>query len=537
MRARERVATPGAGSSSTGSLRTVSLRTRTVLSVLALLAVLLVALCVIVQLVLGERLRAQIEDRLHDRASAAAALIGTVSNDDLAERLSAQGVSVVIRSPDGGSVVAGPTPEQLREGPGPGGPGLLGGPEVSNAPGTASNSDESEGEEAGDDSAGTRSAAAGAAVGITSSSIIASDWQIVTLESDLSDGSVLTLTVDASGVEQTLEQLRWIMVAASGGVLLLAAAALVLVVRGSLRPLESMTALARDIAAGDRGRRLRPTRSRTEIGRVAVAFDEMLDAVEGAERAARAAESTALEAETAAVRSEQLAREAEARVRAFVSDAAHELRTPVAGMQAAADTLVRASVDRDERERLASHVVREAGRASRLIDDMLLMARVDRGLELDSRPVDLVDVVSLEAERQRIRRPGLELVLDLPAVPTVVHGDPERLSQVVANLLDNAARMSGDGAVTVEVSRVGSVARVVVSDDGPGVPSSDRERIFDRLVRLDSSRNSGGGGAGLGLPIARGIARAHGGELVCVDPTDAASAAPGAAFVITLPVP
>ena len=105
-----------------GSLRTGSLRRRTVLSVLALLAVLLVALCVTVQLVLGERLRAQIEDRLHDRAAAAAALIGTVSNADLADRLSAQGVSVLIESPDGGSVAAGPTPEELRAGPPVGAP-------------------------------------------------------------------------------------------------------------------------------------------------------------------------------------------------------------------------------------------------------------------------------------------------------------------------------------------------------------------------------------------------------------------------------
>lgn len=438
--------------------------------------------------------------------------------------------------------MAGPTPDQLRAGPA-GGPGLLGGPAASNGsragdPGTGESGTDGSagGTDAGDGGAGTSSASPAGAVSIASSSIIVSDAQIVTLESDLSDGSVLTLTADSSSVEQTLGQLRWIMVVASGAVLVLAAAGLLLVVRGALRPLESMTALALDIAAGDRGRRLRPLRPGTEIGRVAAAFDEMLDAVEGAERASREAERAAHEAEEAAVRSEQLAREAEARVRAFVSDAAHELRTPVAGMQAAADTLVRASVDRDERERLASHVVREAGRASRLIDDMLLMARVDRGLVLDSRPVDLSDVVSVEAERQRIRRPDLDLGLDLPADPAIVHGDPERLSQVVANLVDNAARMSGDGTVTVAVGRLGSVARLVVSDDGPGVPISDRERIFDRLVRLDSSRNSRGGGAGLGLPIARGIARAHGGDLVCTEPADVGSAAYGAAFVLTLPL-
>ncbi|PPF90097.1 sensor histidine kinase [Subtercola sp. Z020] len=379
----------------------------------------------------------------------------------------------------------------------------------------------------------------------------------------------MTLTVDASGVDATLAQLRWIMLAASAAFLVLAAAALALVVRRTLAPLESMTGLARDIAGGDRGRRLRPDRPQTEIGQVAAALDEMLDEIEGAER---------------------VAREAESRVRAFVSDAAHELRTPVAGMQAAADTLVRSSVDRNERERLATHVVREAGRASRLIDDMLLMARVDRGLELDLQLIDLGDVVAREVERQRIRRPLLDLsaeaapagapgaapaaetspaaagaaspVATAPRSALLVRGDAERLGQVVANLVDNAARMTGGaGPVRVSLARSADSVTLRVADGGPGVPIGDRSRIFDRLVRLDSARNATGGGAGLGLPIARGIARAHGGELVCVDPTPGESpgtalgevpgtapgealgtapdvvpgTAPGATFMLTLP--
>ncbi|RFA11309.1 hypothetical protein B7R54_14870 [Subtercola boreus] len=348
---------------------------------------------------------------------------------------------------------------------------------------------------------------------MTASSILTSDAQIVTLESELSDGSTLTLTADASDVEQTVEQLRLILVGASAAFLLAAAAALVLVVRRSLSPLESMTALARDIARGDRGRRLRPTRPGTEIGRVADAFDEMLDGVEGAEGAARAAE---------------------ARVRSFVSDAAHELRTPVAGMQAAADTLVRASVDRSERERLAAHVVREAARASRLIDDMLMMARVDQGLVLERMPIDLGALVEAEVERQRIRRPLLDLGASIPPTSVTVEADAERLSQVVANLVDNAARMTGGvGPVRITVSAGHGSARIWVTDQGPGVPAADRERIFDRLVRLDSARNASGGGAGLGLPIARGILRSHGGNLICADPVPGLG---GAVFVCSLPL-
>ena len=503
-----------------GGLRTGSLRTRTVLSVLALLTVLLLALCFTVQFVLGERLRAQLEERLQDRASAAAALVGTVSNDDLASRLSAQGLSVLIESPDGGSVVAGPTPEQLRQGPDAAGLGPLGAPGLEEGrPGAGDGNASATG--SGTDADPQTSSTSGRT--IASSVVTTSDPQIVTLESTLSDDTVLTLSVGAGGVDQTLQQLLWIMLGASAVFLLLAAAALTVVVRGALHPLESMTAVARDIARGDRGRRLRPTRPRTEIGKVAIAFDEMLDGVEGAERAA--------------VDSERLAREAEQRVRSFVSDAAHELRTPVSGMRAAADTLVRASVDRPERERLASHVVREAARASRLIDDMLMMARVDQGLDLRRAPLDIAEVVAREAERQRIRRPALELICtDDRSAPDAgpLDGDAERLSQVIANLVDNAARMTGGaGPVTVAIGQAEQIVRVEVRDRGPGVPPQDRSRIFDRLVRLDSARNASGGGAGLGLPIARGIARAHGGDVVCVDPPGGQT---GAVFVLTLPV-
>ncbi|MBD8142076.1 HAMP domain-containing protein, partial [Frigoribacterium sp. CFBP 13605] len=222
-------------------------------------------------------------------------------------------------------------PDQLREGPpslgdgpGRGGPasGLDDGPGGAGAgspDGTGTGTDETgtdspSGTDAGD-ATGTSSSDA---VTVTSSEV-RSDDEVTTLVSQLSDGSTITLTTDSRSVGETLVQLRWVMIGASAAFLLIAAIGLALVVRATLRPLDRMTGVARSIAHGDRGRRLRPARRDTEIGRVAVAFDEMLDGVEGAERAA-------LDAET--------------RVRAFVSDAAHELRTPVAGMRAAADTLV-----------------------------------------------------------------------------------------------------------------------------------------------------------------------------------------------------
>lgn len=506
-----------------GGLRTGSLRLRTVVAILLLLVVLLAALAVAVEATLGSRLRAQIEDRLHDRASAAAALVGTVSSDELAERLSAQGLSVLIRDKNGDRVVAGPSPEQLRAGPkaNAGLPGPRGASGVAPT-GSATGADSESGAGSASTSSSSPVAAATTSVTITSSKVT-SDDQIITLVSTLSDRSTITLSADASSVGQTLTQLRWVMLGASAAFLLIAAVGVVLVVRASLRPLDRMSTVARSIAGGDRGRRLRPGNPRTEIGRVAVAFDEMLDAVEGAERKAV---------------------EAEARVRSFVSDAAHELRTPVAGMRAAADTLVRAPVGRADRERLASHVAREAGRASRLIDDMLMMARVDRGLDLDLVPVDLSQIVLAEVERHRLRRPGLDLRADVQGAGSLVLADADRLAQVIGNLVDNAARATGgaghvaltvtmphDSATSTHIhDESDSTVSVIVADDGPGVPEADRERIFDRLVRLDAGRDHASGGAGLGLPIARGIARAHGGDVVCV------ASERGAVFRLDLPV-
>lgn len=483
-----------------GRLRTTSLRLRTVVAVLVLLAVLLSALVLSVEAVLGVRLRAQVEDRLRDRASAATALVGVLDADDLADRLSAQGLSVRIVQPDGAAVEAGPSPEQLRSGP----PDPKGLPAPEHASGRA---------RAGA-SAGTGSGASGSTAGsarITSSSV-RDDAGVLTLRSVLDDGTRITLTAGTRDVQETLTELGWVMGGSAAAFLGVAVVGVVLVVRRSLRPLDAMTDAARSIAAGDRGRRLRPSRTDTELGRVAVAFDEMLDAVEGAESQAVAAEE---------------------RVRAFLSDAAHELRTPVAGVRAAADTLVRDGDDDPAlREVLAGHVVRQADRAARLVDDMLTMARLDRGIALDRRRTDLVPWLAAEVERLRVRLPRTTLVTGVPDHPVTADVDPDRLAQVLGNLVDNAARATGpDGTVRIVLSGSEDDASLVVEDDGPGVPEADRERVFDRLVRLGDARDAPSGGAGLGLPIARGIALAHGGTLRHGED----GALGGAVFVLRLP--
>ena len=305
-------------------------------------------------------------------------------------------------------------------------------------------------------------------------------------------------------VGRTLGQLRTVELVAGAGTVLVTGLLLTRVVSTALAPLGRMTALAGRIAAGDRGERLRPTRPGTDIGRTAVAFDGMLDALESSEL----------------------------RMRGFLADASHDLRTPVAGMLAAAESLLRDDPGRAERERRLLAMVREARRAGRLVDDLMLMARLDGpdpGAQLRRGPVDLAALAAEVTAGQRLL--GADAVVRV-AGPVPVLGDPEQLTRVLTNLADNARRAAAHVAVTVRAA--GGQAYVEVTDDGPGVPVADRERIFDRFVRLDGT----GTGAvpvgpdarhGLGLPIARAVARAHGGDLTCED------APVGARFVLRLP--
>lgn len=452
-------------------LRTGSLRRRLVVAVMVLLVALLLVLSVTVDRVLTARTEGQLEQRLLDRVAVAQALGTQVSAADLVKRLGGEGVSVRLTTADGEVLTAGPetaapastptarpSPEQ--------GPGRK--PQPQPAPTVVRSGD------------------------------------VYSVERRVPLGD-LVLTTDAGGLGQTLAQVRVVLAVSSLGVLLLAALLVSLLTGRVLRPLDTMTSTARSIAGGDRGRRLRPDHPGTELGEMAVAFDEMLDAVEGAETRARSAE---------------------ARVRDFALEAAHELRTPLAGVRASAEALLLGAPEREERERLLAGVVREATRAARLADDLLLMARIDRGVELERRAVDLARVAREVADAAG-RSTGAAVVVEPVAGHTVVVADGDRVTQILTNLVDNARRAAGpEGRVVVEV---GPGGRVVVSDDGPGVPPEDRERVFERLVRLDEARSRDKGGAGLGLPIARGLARAHGGDLRLLDRS------PGAAFELVLP--
>lgn len=317
------------------------------------------------------------------------------------------------------------------------------------------------------------------------------------------DGTRLVLTLEPGENQAVLARLRVVMTGVGAIGLGVVAVALLAVVRVALRPLDDMTALAHDIAAGDRGRRLHPERTDTELGRTASAFDAMLDALETAQ----------LRAEEAAAE----ARRSEARTRRFLSDAAHELRTPVTGVQTLAESLVRhPDADLARRERIATTLVRETRRAGALVADMLELARIEDGAPLERRAVDLTELAAAEAERTALLAPALTVRVDGP--PTRVDADPGRVAQILANLLENARRHGPpDGTVRITVSADADRAVLDVVDEGPGIPAEDRERVFDRLVRLDEARTRDAGGAGLGLPIARALARAHGGELQVAD--------------------
>ncbi len=478
-------------------LRTASLRRRVTVAVWLLLATMVLVLAVATGVALASRLDAQLRQRLADRVAVATALNGQVSDADLVDRLEGDGVSVTLVTADGKRLSKGPLAEQAT-------------------------------------SAGTADPAppAGPAGGPGPPAPVVQQGDLYRVSTELDGGARLTLVASAADVRRTIVQVEGILVV--GGVLVLALGAVVLgpLVGRALQPLQQMTATARDITAGDRGRRLRPTRPDTELGQTAAAFDAMLDAVEGAESQARLAASQASAAESQARQAETQARDAEDRLRRFLSDVAHELRTPLAGARAATEQVLRTDLPRERRESGLVSAIRENDRAARLVDDMLTMARIDQGLELRRVPVDLTELAHRAAETGRLTAPAARLTVVGDACPVLA--DPDRLLQILGNLLDNAVRVGGPStSVTLTTSTRPEVAVLEVVDDGPGVPAAERERIFDRLVRLDDARARSGDtdrtGFGLGLPIARGLARAHGGDLVCRERQG------GAAFALTLP--
>jgi len=462
---------------------TPSLRRRVVVAVLALLLVVLLGLGLLVNAVLGERLRSDLRQRLVDRADYAQ-LLDTegLSGQTLTDRLTGAGITTSFVS-TGGDVTVG---REAPVAPGDGGPGG-GGPGPGGPRGRASHNPASPGFD------------------------VTRQGNRLTVQLPISGGT-LTLQASDADVSHTLGILRNTEIVAGLAMLLVTGLILIRVVGVALAPLDRMTTLAQRIRDGARGRRLRPTRPDTDLGRTAVAFDGMLDALESAESQALAAED---------------------RMRQFLADASHDLRTPLAAMIAGAERILRENPARADRETQLVQVVRDGQRAARLVDDLLFMARLDVGPQRPAAQDSLarVDIGALAvaaAAALRLQRPDLDVHVDDQTDGTTVVGDPDELRRALTNLLDNAGTATpAGGAVGVRASLDAGRVIVSVQDSGPGVPESERARIFDRFVRGDDARSSDG--SGLGLPIARTIARRLGGDVVL------APSGRGARFDLWLP--
>ena len=220
------------------------------------------------------------------------------------------------------------------------------------------------------------------------------------------------------------------------------------------------------------------------------------------------------------------ARDSLSRIRQFTADAAHELRTPLTTIIGEAELALRRERPVEELRRSIETIRVESERMARLVESLLTLARADtRSLVIPSQPIDLLDLARSEVARITRGRRRAEITVDGAAAQ--VKGDPVLLSRAIGNLVENALRHAG-GAVKVTVGAEPAEAWVAVHDDGPGIPAEARERIFERFVQLDSSRNAEG--FGLGLPIVRAIADAHHGRVAVTDD------GPGANFVLRLPV-
>jgi signal transduction histidine kinase len=219
------------------------------------------------------------------------------------------------------------------------------------------------------------------------------------------------------------------------------------------------------------------------------------------------------------------ARRSESAMRRFIADASHELRTPIAAAQATAETLLREQPPRPERDRLEAQLARDSARLGRLVGDLLDLARLEANTPLRREPVELAAVGEAVAADVRSRAEGHSIDVAAPRGAVVI-GDADALARVLRNLVENAVEASPPaGRVVVEVRRTNGTVEATVLDEGDGVPSADRERIFDGFVRLQPRDH----GAGLGLAIARAIARQHGGDVTCDE------AERGACFTLRLP--
>ena len=331
----------------------------------------------------------------------------------------------------------------------------------------------------------------------------------VLAQRDPRTGGVLISAVPLREADQQLDRLLVVEALVIGVVLLVLGLAGWIVVRIGLLPLDRMGHTAGRIAGGDLSHRVEATDPRTEVGRLGIALNQMLDRLEEAFSRRQASEE---------------------RLRAFIADASHELRTPLASIRGYAELFRMGAVpDGPEAERAMRRIEDEAARMGVLVEDLLTLARLDQIADAPHVELDVAALASDAVGDARATAPDREISLD--AAPAPVRGDAHQLRQVLGNLLRNALVHTPAGTpIEVSVAPGPDVVRVTVRDHGPGLPTDDPDAIFERFWRAEGGRERGKGGAGLGLAIVAGIVDAHGGRV-------SASNAPGggASFVVRLP--
>jgi two-component system OmpR family sensor kinase len=282
-------------------------------------------------------------------------------------------------------------------------------------------------------------------------------------------------------------------------------------IRRGLRPVDRMIDTAAAIAAGDLSRRVPHFDPRTELGRLGGALNEMLSQIEDAMQIRAASEE---------------------RLRRFIADAAHELRTPLTSLRGYAE-LYRQGAIADETgiANAMGRIESEGGRMARLVDDMLLLARLDQHRGLETKPLDVAAVVREAVGDFQVVAPDHPVTASLIDA-AIVKGDRLRLRQVIDNLLTNARIHTPPGTpVRVTMTRDTNHVAIAIADEGPGIPLADQPRVFERFWRADPARVRSRGGTGLGLAIVASLVQAHGGT---VDLTSESGR--GATFTVRLPL-
>ncbi|TQC50251.1 sensor histidine kinase [Rhodococcus sp. WS4] len=340
-------------------------------------------------------------------------------------------------------------------------------------------------------------------------------WRVLTTTAP--DGIETTVAMTLTENDETVNRLIVLQLIIGVVVLIALGVVAYFVVRRSLRPLVEVEETAAAIASGDLHRRVPERDDRTEIGRLSVALNGMLAQIQHAFAATEA--------------SEESARRSEEKMRRFVADASHELRTPLTTIRGFAELYRQGAMT--DTETLMSRIEGEASRMGLLVEDLLMLARLDAQRPLETRPVDLLSVASDAVHGARAVAPDRSIALDVvpgPGTPEVI-GDEARLRQVLGNLLANAVKHTPATAdVTVRLSTTEESVVLEVADTGPGLGEEDAARVFERFYRTDASRTRESGGSGLGLSIVAALVAAHRGS-VTVD----SRPGEGATFRVELP--